>query len=156
MPEKAPLPRACAECVFWLRDGSLCHHGAPSPGDEQNEIAYWPVVKDTDRCGGGATALDPNGRQIIACEQCMHWHQPGGHGIRPAFTGLRKKEWWENSGLCTLPAPAPGTERNRKVYWRVTHATAGCGDGETVPEVVDDETGEITQVPRRVVLEGAE
>jgi hypothetical protein len=44
-------------------------------------------------------------------------------------------EWWDASGYCTRYAPSPtGTRGQNPTYWRVTHETDGCGDGDALDD----------------------
>jgi hypothetical protein len=53
-------------------------------------------------------------------------------------------EWWERSGYCTRYAPGPSSEEERKAFWRITHVTDRCGDGEE-PKV-DEDKGAVDQM----------
>ena len=97
---------------------------------EEMELAYWPLVQPTDRCGAGETVND--GTETVACRQCIHWFQPGGVGIRPDYRQGLSVEWWEHSGYCTRFAPGPSSDEDRRAWFRVTHASDRCGDGEEV------------------------
>lgn len=128
------LPRSCAECVFRPSERGHCQRHAVSPGVETFEIARWPLVKPTDRCGAGAAIGDGTGPGVTNCGWCIHWLQPDGQGIEPDYRQGLPNDWWEQSGYCTRLAPSPSTEEDRPTYWRVTNAHDGCGDGERIPE----------------------
>ena len=124
------LPLSCAVCVFHV--APLCRRHAISPGNEQYEVAHWQRVKPTDRCGDGATIIEAEADdpRIVPCDLCMHWFQPDGQPITPDHRHGLGHDWWSNSGLCTRWAPSAVTEEDRRAFWRVTHASDGCGDGD--------------------------
>jgi hypothetical protein len=134
MPEKTEvlLPARCAACVYRSAASSFCQRHAPQPAEDEFELAHWPRVRPTDRCGAGASVTDGSGPSIVRCETCIHWLQPGDEPIRPDYRKGLPAEWWEKSGICTRFAPGPSSDEERRVFWRVTHATAGCGDGQAV------------------------
>lgn len=78
---------------------------------------------------------DGTGPGVVACQTCIHWHQPGGLPVKPDYRKGLSSEWWAASGYCTRFAPSPSAEDDRKVHWRVTHAEDGCGDGDQVEAV---------------------
>lgn len=135
--EAPPLPENCAACVYFVVGFrlNLCRRHAPSPGHEPFEVTQWPVVRSVDRCGSGADVtsaevIPPDKRpRVVRCHSCAHWLQP----VIPDYRQGRPREWWDAAGLCTLWAPAPSVEEDRRAYWRVTHAEDGCGDGAAVP-----------------------
>ena len=94
---------------------------------EELELAYWPIVKETDRCGVGQIVED--GTETTACGRCIDWFQPDGKPISPKYRQGKTAEWWEHSGYCTRVAPAPSNDHRRQAWWRVTHAADSCGDG---------------------------
>lgn len=126
------LPQNCAACVFRPATSGLCQRHAPSPGTETFEIARWPLVKPTNRCGAGAAVGDGSGPALTTCAWCIHWLQPEGQGVEPDYRQGLSLEWWEQSGYCTRLAPSPSTEENRPTEWRVTNAHSGCGDGDRI------------------------
>lgn len=89
-----------------------------------------------DRCGDSAVPGNKEGHSITACQNCIHWFQPE-DGLKPGARWGQTREWWTEAGLCTRHAPSPGTDEKRHVFWPVTHADDGCGDGETMPDEVD-------------------
>ena len=129
----SPLPANCAACVYFrslpARDG-LCRRHAPSPGHEAFEVARWPRVRPIDRCGAGAAVTDGSGPRVVSCRSCPHWLQPNDEPITPDYRKGLPVEWWAASGYCTRLAPSPGTDEERRICWKVTHATDGCGDGD--------------------------
>ena len=131
--EARVLPTSCRDCSFHATEGSLCQRHAPGCGSETFEIARWPLVRPTDRCGDGAALGDGTGPGVVRCGWCIHWLQPEGEGVRPDYKHGMGSAWWELSGFCTLYAPSPSAGDDRRAEWRVTHVQAGCGDGEQIP-----------------------
>ena len=133
-PPAIALPAACAECVFFRKGEKVwgtCFRHAPSPGTDAQEfeIVHWPGVRPSQRCGVGVKIGDGNGPGVVPCARCVHWWQPDGQPVSPAYRSGLSREWWEGSGYCTRYAPGPSTDAARRTYWRVTHAIQGCGDG---------------------------
>jgi hypothetical protein len=127
------LPASCAACVYFPSlpaQGGRCRRHAPSPCQEAFEVARWPRVRQTDRCGSGAAVTDGTGPGMVTCVSCAHWLQPNGEPIRPDYRKGLAVEWWAESGYCTRLAPSPSSEEDRRAFWKVTHATDGCGDGD--------------------------
>lgn len=135
--EARVLPASCRECYFHANMGSLCQRHAPGVGTEAFEIARWPLVRPTNRCGDGAELGDGTGPGVVRCGWCIHWLQPEGAGVRPDYKQGMGAAWWELSGFCTRYAPAPSAEEDRRAEWRVTHVHvhvhSGCGEGEQIP-----------------------
>ena len=127
---RVPLPQNCAACVYRPSERGFCQRHAPPTTIETFEIARWPLVKPTDRCGAGAATGDGSGPSVIGCAWCIHWMQPDGQGVEPDYRQGLSREWWEQSGYCTKLAPSPSAEEGRPTHWRVTNAHDGCGDGE--------------------------
>lgn len=107
-------------------------------------IAHWPIVMPTDRCGSGWTPPAEKKKRKkkgepakIQCEACFHWWQPNGQPVKPDFRRGLPQTWWDQAGYCTRFAPSPGEEEDRRVFWKITHSSGGCGDGERVPEPED-------------------
>lgn len=48
------------------------------------------------------------------------------------------KEWWAQSGYCTVNAPFPTGDQRRKAAWAVKHASECCGDGLHVADAGAD------------------
>ena len=135
MADNRPLlPARCGLCVYYPH-GGLCHRHAPSPGDEPFEVALWPKVPATARCGSGA-AISDDGPNLVTCASCVHWEHPPG-GIKPFQRSGRSVDYWANTGMCVNFAPSPSAERDREVYWKVVHASDSCGDGMT-PEPAEE------------------
>ena len=128
------LPSACATCSYHQSEQHLCQRHAPSPGQEEFEIARWPLVRPHDRCGSGASLGDGTGPGIVRCGWCVHWLCPDGKGVEPHYKQGLEDEWWLTAGYCTRWAPAPSAEADRLTHWRVVHAQDGCGDGIEVPQ----------------------
>ena len=130
---KTPPPANCAACVYFgalpVRDGR-CRRRAPSPGHEEFEVTHWPKVRRTDRCGAGAAITDGIGPRVVRCGTCVHWFRPNDEPVRPDYRKGLPVEWWAMSGWCTCQVPSPGTDEDRHVHWKVTHAMDGCGDGD--------------------------
>ena len=124
------LPRACGLCTFFQASTKLCRRHAPSPSREAFELSYWPQVAADDRCGSGAEHGDGAPRPV-RCGRCIHWFRPEDSPPRPPYGKGRPPEWWADAGYCTRFAPAPTAEAPRsKTYWRCTHSSDGCGDGQ--------------------------
>jgi hypothetical protein len=127
-----PPPANCAACVYFaslsVRDGH-CRRHPPSPGHEEFELAHWPKVRPIDRCGAGAAMTDGTGPRVVRCGTCVHWYRPNDEPVRPDYRKGLSVDWWSASGFCTCLAPSPGTDEERHVHWKVTHAADGCGDG---------------------------
>jgi hypothetical protein len=127
---QAPLPRACGLCTYFQASAKLCRRHAPQSSREAFELAYWPQVASSDRCGVGAEYAD-GAPMPVRCGVCIHWHQPEGQPPKPPYGKGRPAEWWASVGYCTRFAPSPTAEVPRsKTYWKITHSTDGCGDGE--------------------------
>lgn len=131
--DKATLPANCSACVYRAASDGLCRRHAPATAEDEFELAYWPKIRPADRCGVGAAITGNPNFSIIACETCVHWLRPGDEPVRPDYRKGLTAEWWEGSGYCTRLAPTPSSHEARRAYWRVTHTTAGCGDGTAVP-----------------------
>ena len=131
MTDRPPLPASCSVCVYYSAQGACLRH-APAPGQDEFDIVHWPRVRPTDRCGVGAAITDGTGPGPVPCQGCFHWLQPGGQAVVPDYKKGLPDKWWEGAGLCTRFAPSPSTDEDRKVYWRVTNAMDGCGDGAAV------------------------
>ncbi|MDB5243763.1 MAG: hypothetical protein JWP57_4389 [Spirosoma sp.] len=133
-----PLPRSCSGCAFFQPKGTLCRRHASGPGNEEWELVRWPLVRPVDRCGVGVEIED--GKEgTVSCGHCIHWLQPDDDGLKPDYRQGLSREWWKEAGYCTRFSPSPSTEEDRKTFWRVTHSSDRCGDGEAVQENIDDE-----------------
>lgn len=153
MSDARPRPPAsCAACVFHRgavgdkENPSRCLRHAPGTGDTPFEVAAWPPVEPTDRCGAGAAVPRDDedaddGPRVVSCGNCLHWHQPGGVPLQPRVLGRHGEQWWAESGLCTRWAPSPTSENDarRRTCWKTTNAYQGCGDGEAVAAAEDSE-----------------
>ena len=131
---RVPLPQNCAACVYRLGERGLCQRHSPPPTTESFEVARWPLVRPTDRCGVGAAVGEGSGPSVTGCAWCIHWLQPDGQGGEPDYRQGLSHDWWEQSGYCTKLAPSPSAEEDHKTYWRVTNAHDGCGAGEQMQE----------------------
>lgn len=126
--EKDKLPDNCGGCGYHLAATSECRRHGPQPStDKDNVLAFWNLTRETDRCSAGTTT-----KTITHCGDCLHWYQPGGQPLNPRFRQGLSAEWWADSGLCAAFPPGATIDKGRWVFWRVTHASAGCGDGEAV------------------------
>jgi len=122
---------ACRQCAAWVdlnqRDGT-CRRHAPQAGDTPDEVAHWPLTHTDDWCGEGLAATSTVQHEV-RCEACVYWRRPP-DGLFPYGRRDQLSEWWRHAGHCTrfspLPLPVPGV----RAFWRVTHATDGCFDGE--------------------------
>ncbi len=131
MTDKPLLAPCCNLCVYYP-PGGFCRRHAPTPGQDEFDLVHWPKVKPADRCGDGVALSDGTGPGVVACQACLHWHQPDGQPVRPDYRKGLPIKWWAASGYCTRRAPSPAAEDDRKVYWPVTHAADSCGDGAQV------------------------
>lgn len=127
----ADVAVSCDTCNFVdERDPSdpRCRRHGNATAYEEFEIAHWPQVPKVRRCGQwqprSATGATP-------CSHCAHWVHPEG-GVRPDYLMGVEPEWWADSGLCTPFAPSPSGEDERRIYFRVTHSSSWCGDGDEV------------------------
>ena len=127
------LPDDCGACLYWQEPHGLCQRHAPGPGQHKQEVAFWPATQRTDRCGSGSDGDDQEAARV-ACGRCIHWHQPGGRPLPPAERRGIAPDWWQESGFCTRYAPSPGSLRGQATFWRVTHASDGCGDGDAIEQ----------------------
>ena len=130
-------PASCAACVYFSPSplsapGGLCRRRAPAPGHEAFEVARWPLVWPTDRCGDGAAVTGDTRQGMAACLFCANWLQSNNEPVRPDYRKGLPAEWWAMSGYCTRLAPSPSSEEDRRACWKVTHATDECGDGAAV------------------------
>lgn len=136
---KNPLPQNCAGCVYFRSGKKSCHRHAPGTASEEYQFTEWPLVRPTDRCGEGAEVGDGTGEQAASCGMCVHWWRPDDKPPAPAYGQGKPAEWWKDSGICTRFAPGPSGSEDREVFWRVTHITDSCGDGEEIlPEIQED------------------
>lgn len=143
------MVQSCRDCAFYQPSVSRCRRHAPGLGFEELELTYWPLVKPTDRCSDSAEITD--GTDTVSCGRCIHWLQPGGVGIQPDYRQGFSVEWWERAGYCTRYAPTPSNDEQRRAWWRVTHTSDRCGDGEEAA-VNDDENGVVEGVGRSDLL----
>ena len=125
------LPPNCGGCGFRRQGQSPCRRHAPSPAEEEFLLTHWPPVRETDRCGDGTDAGESDAQ--VRCGRCVHWYLPNGEVLAPPVRYGRSRDWWGQAALCTRSAPSPGGDEHRRVFWRVTHESEGCGDGEAVP-----------------------
>jgi hypothetical protein len=148
---KPTLPADCASCAYrpvLPLPGTSCRRHAPTPRQDEFDLVYWPKVGRNDRCGDGAALGDGTGPSVVACQACIHWHQPNGPPVKPDYRKGLSVEWWAASGYCTRRAPAPATEDDRKVYWPVTNAADSCGAGAQVEvDTNDDEVPALKDAP---------
>lgn len=108
-----------------------CLSSRPGTTDQEEAVVHWPIVTEDFRCGKGKVISD--GSEIISCVTCLHWWQPNQAPIDPIGRAGMGREWWTGSGYCTAASPHPEFERvYRPRRHGVTHALAGCGDGEPV------------------------
>ena len=128
------LPRDCAACGYHHITTKECRRHAPHPGhDEDFVIALWHYTKDSSRCGAGTSIKQP-----VACDDCIHWHQPNNEPLWPDYKQGRPDEWWAQSGLCTASPPGTTTDEGLWTFWKVTStypfkgSSGGCGDGVSI------------------------
>jgi hypothetical protein len=131
--QKARLPENCAACVYRPARGEECYRKAPGTTTGEFEVTRWPLVRATDRCGEGAEIGDGSGPGITNCAWCIHWLQPEGQGVTPYHRQGLGRDWWEQSGYCTMHAPTPTADEAKHARWRVTNAQDGCGEGVRIP-----------------------
>ncbi len=138
---------SCSHCLYWRsfnHNVGLCRRHAPGPGGRADEIAHWPETRSFDRCAEGRDAAGsaepdkggPVGQPsvMLHCTDCMHWHQPHpGAGLDPVDRGDERRAWWDRAGRCMRHAPWPGGSPGTVGYWRATHHSDGCGEGEAAP-----------------------
>jgi hypothetical protein len=120
----------CNQCACWadlkVRDGN-CRRHAPGVGETVDEVAHWPLTHSNDQCGDGIIAQA--GRRGVICAACTYWRRPP-EGLFPYGRRDQLSEWWKHAGHCTRFAPWPSPNPGARAYWRATHETDGCFDGE--------------------------
>ena len=85
---KPTLPADCASCAYrpvLPLPGTSCRRHAPTPRQDEFDLVYWPKVGRNDRCGDGAALGDGTGPSVVACQACIHWHQPNGSPVKPDY-----------------------------------------------------------------------
>jgi hypothetical protein len=121
----------CHECACWAElnqlDGS-CRRHAPNTSDTVDEVAHWPLTHLDDQCGE-AIAAQTATRRGVKCNDCVYWRRPSG-GLFPYGRRDQLSEWWKQAGRCTRFSPWPSPNPGARAYWRATHETDGCFDGE--------------------------
>ena len=141
LTERPTLPASCEACSHFVADqnkAGICRRHAPPPGQDEFEVAYWPNVLRSDRCGAGVAGESFAGSTSATCQVCTHWLQPGNVGVLPDFRRGLSKAWWNESGICTRFAPSPSVEEGQQTRWRITHKSDHCGDGERATGQTDD------------------
>lgn len=124
----------CDTCRFWDKVGGagFCRRHAPSASERPFQVARWPETRATDGCGEGeprdSGSTDATGPEQI-CKLCVFWHRPG-IGIEPGQRGDHLRAWWRDAGYCRRFAPRPGVDIGEHAFWRATHATDHCFDGQ--------------------------
>jgi hypothetical protein len=123
---------SCNQCACWAnlnqRDGT-CRRHAPNTSDTMDEVAHWPLTHKGNQCGEGivaASAPPPS----VTCRSCVFWHAPPDGGLDPYGRRDQLSEWWKHAGHCTRFSPRPSSNPGDRAFWRVTHVTDGCFDGE--------------------------
>ena len=137
MTDQPKLPASCRLCVYF-GSSSACLRHAPSAGQEEFEVVYWPRVAPDERCGSGAAVTDGTGPGVTRCQSCVHWWQPNGEPLTPYSKQGLRDEWWAKTGYCTRYAPSPSPEEDKRTRWRVTNGLDGCGDGAAVEVAATD------------------
>jgi hypothetical protein len=124
---------ACGGCAFWRSIGRVsgsCHRRAPEPGHGTAETAHWPETEAAEGCGDGLAAAT-SATRLTACRDCVHWREArAGHGLVPLDQRDHVKGWWSQAGYCVRHAPRPAAQPGYRGFWRATHATDGCAEGE--------------------------
>lgn len=123
---------ACPQCACWSKPGDLdgtCRRHAPKTSDTIDEVARWPLTHRTDQCGEGIPAKAFM-RPAVTCRTCIYWRHKDG-GIVPYNGRDQPPRWWLEAGHCTSFAPTPSVELGHRGFWRATHVSDGCFDGET-------------------------
>jgi hypothetical protein len=135
-----PPPDDCGGCRYHLQNGE-CRRHAPHPGhDERYVVALWHLTDDNGRCGGGSTM-----KEIVRCDDCVHWYLPGGQPLNPHYKQGLPAEWWQNARLCAANPPGATTHERLRTYWRVTSSypidgvVGGCGDGVSITALLEAE-----------------
>jgi hypothetical protein len=131
---KDRLPTDCGVCGYHHLQTKECRRHSPHPGhDEEFVVALWNFTKDRNRCGAGTTT-----KEIVACDDCVHWYQPDGEPLWPDYKQGLPDEWWAQSGLCTANPPGASASEGLWTFWRVTStylhngSSGGCGDGVSI------------------------
>lgn len=122
----------CGECTFWAPDGEsdgLCRRGAPPPTNRVDQIAHWPLTHKHDRCGDGAQR-GPQTARLVSCGECRFWRTNPGGGLDPLDRLDARRDWWDVAGYCVRHAPGPSSNAGNRGFWRATHHTDACGEGE--------------------------
>jgi hypothetical protein len=132
--DQAGAVTRCDGCAFWRHmngPAGTCRRMAPWAGHGAAEAARWPETDAAEGCGDGrpAAAQSP---PLPRCRDCLYWREAvAGAGLNPLDRRDHVKGWWRDAGYCVRHAPAPTTEPGFRGFWRVTHATDGCGEGQT-------------------------
>jgi hypothetical protein len=94
-----------------------------------DEVAHWPLTHQGDQCGEGSV-VEAGVASAVTCLNCVFWHAPPDGGLDPYGRRDQPTEWWKHAGHCTRFSPSPSSDAGYRAFWRVTHATDGCFDGE--------------------------
>ena len=156
--DAAALPRACGLCTFFQASTRLCHRHAPSPVRGALELAYWPQVASSDRCGSGAEYTE-GATMPVRCGQCVHWHQPDGKLPVPPYGKGRSNEGGNKRIARDTRPPRPPKLRVVGRFASRTLTSAGF----TAPTFINADLSQATLIEadlsganlRRVYLTGA-
>jgi hypothetical protein len=131
MTEADRLESHCATCMHW-REASphegACRRFAPDPCDAANEAAHWPRTHGAEGCGEWRVrSVEASG---TTCGRCLYWDHPV-DGLRPEARADQSARWWEQAGHCRRRAPKPSNAPGWRAFWRATHVSDGCCEGES-------------------------
>ena len=71
---------------------------------------------------------------MTSCGQCGHWQTNPDGGLNPTDRNDKRMAWWRQAGLCVRRSPGPSSTPGNRAFWRATHTTDFCAEGEPVPE----------------------
>ncbi len=122
---------SCATCRFWDEAAhGLCRRRAPVTADQPDRVAHWPSTEAGQRCGDGVERA-AEAKERVSCGRCVFWHPNPAGGLDPQDRRDERADWWREAGHCLRHAPLPGSDPGCRGFWRATHVTDGCGEGET-------------------------
>jgi hypothetical protein len=126
------IVQSCGGCGFWARHGEhdgACRRHAPRPAERADAVAHWPMTRATEGCGEGAPR-GPRTPALPHCDQCRYWRGNPGGGLTPQNRRDERQDWWASAGRCVRHAPGPSSDPGSRGFWRATHRSDSCAEGE--------------------------
>jgi hypothetical protein len=97
--------------------------------DRADVIAHWAMTKSREGCGEGVR-LSAATSGLVSCGQCRFWRANPDGGLDPQNRGDARRAWWREAGHCVRCAPDPSSEPGYRGFWRATHISDTCGEGQ--------------------------